>query len=111
MQITISYFAYIQRSQKPRVKNVGARRFEEGSSVHWWPPRVHQLAAGEGQTFVNTVCQSAAAAFQLLKKTLLGRAKKLVKKMFLQAPNLLKETTRKEKEYTNVGQLAVLRKK
>ncbi len=54
---------------------------------------------------------SAAAASQLLKKTLDGRPKKLVEKMSLQEPDLPEKMMKKlKKEYTDPEQLAVLQK-
>jgi hypothetical protein len=63
------------------------------------------------QTFIDAGYFSAAAAFQLLKKTLDGKPKKLVDKMSLQEPELLEKMMKKlKKEYADPGQLAVLQK-
>jgi hypothetical protein len=78
------------------------RQFNGGhEEFHDW-----QQAA---QTFMDAGYFSAAAAFQLLKKTLDGRPKKLVERMLLQEPNLLEKMMKKlKKEYADPGQLAVL---
>jgi hypothetical protein len=63
------------------------------------------------QSFIGAGYYSAAAAFQLLKKTLDGRPKKLVEKMSLQEPDLLQKMMKKlKKEYADGGQLSVLQK-
>jgi hypothetical protein len=56
------------------------------------------------QTFIDAGYFSAAAAFQLLKKTLDGKPKKLVDKMSLQEPDLLAKMMKKlKKEYADPG--------
>jgi hypothetical protein len=56
------------------------------------------------QTFIDAGYFLAVAAFQLLKKTLDGRPKKLVEKMSLQEPDLLEKMMKKlKKEYADQG--------
>ncbi len=60
------------------------------------------------QTFIDTKFYKDTVTFQLLKKTLEGRPRKLVDVMSLQEPELLKKMMKKlKKEYGDAGKLAV----
>ena len=68
--------------------------------------------AQAAQTLIDIKYFSATAAFQLLKKTLEGKPKKLVETMSLQEPELLETMMKKlKKEYGDAGRLAVLQRK